>query len=108
MSTAKSYVREDGSGTWRVGKTDVSLESVVYAFLQGHSAETIAQQYPALSLEEVHGSIAFYLAHREEVQQYLARQEERWAEFRRQADAKPSPVIERLRAARARSLQEKG
>ena len=38
------------------------LDSVVAAFHQGHSAETIAQQYPALSLEEIYGAITYYLA----------------------------------------------
>ncbi len=28
----------------------VSLDSVVYSYLQGNSAETIADQYPAISL----------------------------------------------------------
>jgi len=53
----------------------------VIAFQQGHSAETIQQLYPALSLEEVYGAIAFYLANRDEVDQYLERQEQLWDRF---------------------------
>ena len=48
-----SYVRKDDHGVLRVGETRVMLDSVVAGFHQGHSAETIAQQYPALTLEEV-------------------------------------------------------
>jgi len=56
MSKNKSYVRIDTDNVYRVGATRVMLDSVVAAFHQGHSAETIRQQYPALTLEEVYGS----------------------------------------------------
>ncbi len=47
------------------------LDSIVASFEQGYSAETIQQQYPALSLEEVYGAIAWYPANAGEVSQYL-------------------------------------
>ena len=78
MISSKRYVDEDSQGALRVGSLGVSLDSVVIAFQQGHSAETIQQLYPALSLEEVYGAIAFYLANRDEVDQYLERQEQLW------------------------------
>jgi hypothetical protein len=49
MSEAKSYVRTDEHGAMRVGQTRVPLESVIYAFQEGDSPESIRQQYPALS-----------------------------------------------------------
>jgi len=66
-----SYV-ERRDNAYRVTGTRVSLDSIVYAFLAGASAETIAQAFPVLSLEQVYGAIAFYLGHREEVDRYLA------------------------------------
>lgn len=107
MTHSKSYVRTDEHGALRVGGTRVSLDSVVYAFRQGHSAETICDQYPALSLEEVYGAIAYYLGNREEVQQYLERQEKLWDVMRERAEQDPSPVVQRLRALRAAALREK-
>ncbi len=53
MISSKSYVHEDAQGALRVGSPGVSLDSVVIAFQDGHSAETIQQLYPALNLEEV-------------------------------------------------------
>jgi uncharacterized protein (DUF433 family) len=97
MQTAKIYVRQDERGVLRVGETRVMLDSVVAAFHQGHSPETIAQQYPALSLEEVYGAIAYYLANEEDVNQYLRRQEEVWKQWREKANAVTSPVVQRLR-----------
>jgi uncharacterized protein (DUF433 family) len=67
---SRTYVAEDTDGALRVGALGVSLDSVVIAFQQGHSAETIQQLYPALSLEEMYGAITFYLANRDAVDQY--------------------------------------
>jgi uncharacterized protein (DUF433 family) len=101
MLPAKSYVRRDDHGVFRVGETRISLDYVVYAYRQGCSAESIQDQYPGLTMEEVYGAIAFYLANRAEVDDYLKQQEKVWDEFRRKAEATPNPVVERLRAIRS-------
>ncbi len=98
MISSKKYVEEDSQGALRVGPLGVSLDSVVIAFQQGHSAETIQQLYPALNLEEVYGAIAYYLANRDEVHQYLERQEQLWDQVRQRTAQNPSPVVQRLRA----------
>jgi uncharacterized protein (DUF433 family) len=103
MSTTKSYVRQDEHGALRVGATRVPLDSIVAAFDQGHSAETIAQQYPSLSLEEVYGAIAYYLANMHEVDQYLCRQDEVWRQWREKAEAVTGPAVQRLRRQAAKS-----
>jgi uncharacterized protein (DUF433 family) len=97
MIYSKSYVRENSDGVLRVGSLDISLDSVVIAFQQGQSAETIQQLYSALSLEEVYGAIAFYLANRDEVHEYLRRQDQLWDAFHERAERNPSPVVQRLR-----------
>jgi uncharacterized protein (DUF433 family) len=107
MISPKQYVREAAGGALRVGESDISLDSVVCSFDEGHSPECIVQQFPALTLEEVYGAIAFYLANREEVRQYLARQDRLWEELRRKADENPSPVVQRLRALKAAQRREK-
>jgi uncharacterized protein (DUF433 family) len=66
---------EQRDGVYRVSGTRVSLDSVAYAFISGQTAESIAQSFPVLTLEQVYGSIAFYLRHREEVDRYLEAQE---------------------------------
>jgi uncharacterized protein (DUF433 family) len=100
MIQSKTYAHQDDHGAWRVGNTRVSLDSVVIAFDQGHSPETIQQQYPTLSLEEVYGAIAFYLANQAEIRPYLEGQDKLWEEERRKSRANPNPVLERLRAQR--------
>ena len=106
MDNGRPYVRQDEQGVWRVGATRVMLDSVIAAFQQGHSPETIRQQYPALSLEEVYGSIAYYLGHLEEVNAYLKRQDEVWKEWQARSEAESSPVVERLRALRRAGVSE--
>jgi len=90
----------------RVANTRVMLDSVVAAFEQGHSAETIRQQYPTLSLEEVYGAITYYLAYTDEVQQYLRRQEGVWNQWRTKAQPQSNPTIQRLQAMRSASPPE--
>jgi uncharacterized protein (DUF433 family) len=105
MVYSKSYIRADEQGALRVGSTGVSLDSVVYAFQQGCSPETIQDQYPALSLEQVYGAIAFYLANRDEVHEYLQQQEKLWQDLCQKTEEQASPVVERLRALRAAAAQ---
>jgi uncharacterized protein (DUF433 family) len=75
---SKDYVTEV-SGAYRITGTRVSLDSVVYAFLNGVSPEGIVDSFPALTLEQVYGAIAFYLAHQAEVDAYLRQGEDEYA-----------------------------
>jgi uncharacterized protein (DUF433 family) len=84
------YVEQRDGGYWIAGAR-VSLDSIVYAFVEGQTAETIAQSFPLLSLEQVYGAIAFYLANRDEVDAYLARSREDYEAKRLAArDADPT------------------
>jgi uncharacterized protein (DUF433 family) len=67
----KEYVRMV-EGAYRVADTRVSLDSVVYLFREGMSAESTVESYQALTLEQVHGALAFYLGNQKEVDAYLA------------------------------------
>ena len=58
-------------GVYRVGDTRVSLDSLVYLFREGMSAESMVESYPALTLEQVHGAMAFYLRNQKEIDHYL-------------------------------------
>ena len=81
---AKSYVDYRNDGYWVEG-TRISLDSVVYAFRSGLSPESIVQSFPLLTLEQVYGAIAFYLANRVEIDSYLSAEEVAF-------DAMPQPL----------------
>jgi len=102
----KHYVRVDDHGVLRVGTTRVMLDALVAGFEQGHSPETIQQQFPALSLEEVYGAITYYLSHRDDVQAYLQRQEALWQTLRAEAEQQANPVVKRLRALRVADVPD--
>ena len=80
----KVYVEQRDGGYWITG-TRVSLDSIVEAFNRGAAPETIRRSFPLLSLEEVYGSITFYLAHEKDIDEYLQRS---YAEFDTQSDAR--------------------
>jgi len=67
----KQYVMKNDQGYW-VSGSRVSLESVIFVFLDGFSPETIvAECFPMLTLEQVYGVITYYLSHRREIDVYL-------------------------------------
>jgi uncharacterized protein (DUF433 family) len=98
------YVEKRDDGYWVAG-TRVSLDSIVFAFLDGLSPETIvAECFPVLTLEQVYGAITYYLAHQSEIDEYLKKAD---AEFEalRQATRQADPQFyEKLMQAR-RQLQ---
>ena len=60
-------LHRDSTGALRIGDSRVLLESVVHAFEDGATPETIAQQYPTTTLADIYSAIAYYLHHRDEV-----------------------------------------
>lgn len=76
---------EQRDGAYAVAGTRVSLDSIVYAFLEGQSAEAIAQAFPVLTLEQVYGAITYYLAHRDDIDRYLESRRQDFAATRQAA-----------------------
>jgi len=99
----KEYVEQD-DGAYRVAGTRISLDSVVYAFRRGASPESIWRSFPLLTLEQIYGAIAFYLAHVEEIDRYLPAGEEEFEELRRAAREANPEWHEKLDRARKEAL----
>ncbi|MBP8253059.1 MAG: DUF433 domain-containing protein [Herpetosiphon sp.] len=59
------------NGTIYIGTTRIPLDTVVYAFNQGASAEAIALSYPTLDLNDVYAVINYYLYNRHDVDEYI-------------------------------------
>lgn len=96
---ARDYIERRDGGYWVAG-TRVSLDSVVYAFLRGAAPEGIAQSYPLLSLEEVCGAIAFYLANQAEIDAMLASNDREFEVLRKQTRDKNPSLYKKLEEAR--------
>jgi uncharacterized protein (DUF433 family) len=62
----REYIERPNGGYYVAGAR-ISLDSIVSSFNSGESPETIRQNFPSLTLEQIYGAIAFYLGHRDEV-----------------------------------------
>ena len=76
----QEFIEARDGGYYLIG-SHVSLESIVYQFRQGESPEAIVQPFPSLPLLQVYDGIAYSLAHRPEVDEYLSRGEARFEEL---------------------------
>jgi len=90
-----TYIEQHDGGYWIAG-TRVSLDSVVYRWLEGLSPETIAECFPALSLEQVYGAITYYLSNRAEVDEYLRAADAEYESFRQRIRAQYPRLSARL------------
>lgn len=90
-------------GVVTVGKTRVTLDTVVAVFKQGATAEEILYRYPSLKLADVYATIGFYLNHQQEVETYLQHRQQQAQEIRRMNQARfdPQGLRDRLLARKA-------
>ena len=100
------YIEQRDNGYYVTG-IRVSLASVVNEFQDGSAPETIRQNFPALSLEQVYGAIAFYLGHQKEIENYLQRIAEKWQQIQHDAQPSDPDLHRRLDEARQRFLTER-
>ena len=98
----KQYVEKIDDG-YRVAGTRVSLDSVVHAFWRGQTAESIAQSFPVLTLEQVYGALTFYLAHKSDVDAYLEKADAEFETLRRAAREHDPMFYQKLVDARRRA-----
>lgn len=96
----KQYI-ETRDGSYWIAETRVSLDSIVYAFLDGFSPEAIATEcFPTLTLEQVYGTITYYLAHRQEIDAYLEREEAELTTLRQELQANDPHFYQKLARSR--------
>jgi uncharacterized protein (DUF433 family) len=103
----QDYV-EQRDGGYYVAGTRIGLDSLVLAFKDGESPETILRSFPlAGPLVRVYGAIVFYLENKEKVEAYLEDQERLWAEVKTMETELPEALSARLREAREHAAPRK-
>lgn len=95
----------DTNGVIRVGKTCVTLDTVVTAFSEGATAEEIVEQYPSLQLSDVYSVISYYLRHKIEVDTYLLKRQQKADDVRKEAEKRFNPIGIRERLLARRNQQ---
>ena len=88
-STQTLPLRLTEDGTIRIVGSRVSLDSVIYHYKIGASAEQIAQNFPGLDLADIYATIAYYLNHLEAVEEYLRQQEVEGDEVQKRIESDP-------------------
>ena len=95
----KEYISRE-QGVYRVAETRVSLDSIVYKWRRGASPESIQRSFSVLTLEQVYGAIAFYLAHENEIDQYLQNGEQEFDRLEAESRTAHNTWYERLQKTR--------
>jgi uncharacterized protein (DUF433 family) len=101
-------LRAEPNGALRVGNSRVLLELVIRAFEDGATPEAIAQRYPTTTLADIYSVIAYYLRHRQAVDEYVAERERRGTALQREIEQQQGDLRElRARLASRRPQADK-
>lgn len=83
----------------RIRGTRVGIETVIQESQRGLSAEGIAAQYPALSLEQIHATLTLYHHHQAAIDAYLRRWERHGKQMLADQNRQDAAFVRRLRVA---------
>ena len=76
----------------------IGIEQVLLHYLKGDGPEEIAEQVPALTLDQINATIVYYQQNQAKIDDYLASlktwQERRYLKYL----ANPLPIVQRLRS----------
>lgn len=95
VTTTHIYLDEDGVA-WITGANTKVIEVVLDKTAYGWSSEEIHQQYPYLSLAQIHAALSYYYDHQPEIDADIKRRYEEVEEMREKAG--DSPIIRKLKA----------
>ena len=86
----------DETGTIRVGSTRITLDVFMAFVRKGVTPEQFVspEYYPALSLADVHGVLAYYYRHQSELDEYLQRRCEEADRLQKEIEAKQPSFAE--------------
>ncbi len=98
-------LRVDNDDVIRVGNTRVTLDSVVEAFMEGETAEEIAQQFPSLGLVDIYAVISYYLEQKPEIEAYMQQRSRQRQSLKNINEKRNDPhgIRKRLQARRDRN-----
>ena len=101
-------LRWDEAGGIRIGSSRVTLDSLLATYHNGSTPEEIAIQYPVLHLEDIYSAIAYYLSHRQEIDNYFEQRNQKAQQLRQQITQKHNLVELRQRLLTRQSQKESG
>jgi uncharacterized protein (DUF433 family) len=85
-------LHSNADGVVCIAGTRVTLDTLVAAFREGATAESITEQYPTLRLADVYAALGYYLRHQAEVDTYLQRRVLQASQVRQENESKFQPL----------------
>lgn len=70
-------------GRLRIDGSRITVHRIATLYNQGHSAEDVGGVYPQLSLSQIYAALAYYHAHRDEINSELAADDAEYDELKR-------------------------
>ena len=102
-------LRADERGALRVGDSRVTLDVLINEYEEGADAESIVHDYPTLRLADVYAVLAYYLRHKDMVNEYLRIRQAEAAALRKEIEScQPSYAELRAKLLARRDRQENG
>jgi len=86
-------LKTDEHGVIRVMGTRIPIDTVIARYHQGETPEGIHHGFPTLSVSDIWAVIAYYLAHRAELDTYLETRDAESARTRQEIEANYPPHI---------------
>ena len=90
-----AHVELNEAGKPIISGTRMKVVMIAQDWLAGLDAEQIREQYPFLTLGQIHSALAYYYDHREELDRFIAEGDRLFEELR--AAQKDSPLLQKLR-----------
>ena len=99
---------EARDGNLYIGKSRVTLETVIIRWKMGDRPEEIHKGFPSIPLAAIYGTIAYYLEHQEELDRFLRENEELAQAQRAAAEAANPEFYARMRQRLAEARKRLG
>ena len=84
-------LRTDADGVIRVGNTRVTLHTLIGFYKSGQTPEDLHDGFATVSLADIYAVVAYYLANRDTVDEYLHQIDIEAEQIRREIEANYSP-----------------
>lgn len=100
-------LKMDDHGSIRVSNSRVTLDSLIASYHQGATPEEIHESFDVVPLTDVYAVIAYYLANRATLDEYLRQRQEEGERIRQEWEARYTPEQRARLAEFKRLAQEK-
>ncbi len=91
-------LRSDETGEILVGDSRVLLATLLHYHRQGMTPETLAENFPSVSLADILSSLGYYYRHKAELDNWMRERDQELAELRQQMEETQQPRLAKLQA----------